>query len=189
MKIQTILTGAISAVALALAAAPVQAATEVFNFADNADGIFAVGTLFVADSPNKNGTFDIQGIIGSVTNATDPSNVKVDDILGLVSSPNQPDPTDNYGFIYDNVLPLNINGVLFSGDSSAIYNLWSTGGKTGEFYTYGIPGVANFDAHGTLSVGSVPEPATWAMMLVGFGGLGGALRAARRRRGTALVAA
>lgn len=30
--------------------------------------------------------------------------------------------------------------------------------------------------------GSVPEPATWAMMLMGFGVLGAALRAARRRR-------
>jgi hypothetical protein len=32
---------------------------------------------------------------------------------------------------------------------------------------------------------SVPEPATWAMMLIGFGGLGAAVRAARRRNGAA----
>jgi hypothetical protein len=31
-----------------------------------------------------------------------------------------------------------------------------------------------------LVANAVPEPATWAIMLVGFGGLGGALRAARR---------
>ena len=35
---------------------------------------------------------------------------------------------------------------------------------------------------GTLTVGpAVPEPATWALMLAGFGGIGGALRMARRR--------
>jgi choice-of-anchor C domain-containing protein len=36
-----------------------------------------------------------------------------------------------------------------------------------------------------VSIASVPEPATWAMMLVGFGGLGAALR----RRRTAVAAA
>ena len=38
-------------------------------------------------------------------------------------------------------------------------------------------------------VGEVPEPATWAMMIGGFGLVGGAMRSARRRRSTALVAA
>ena len=33
-----------------------------------------------------------------------------------------------------------------------------------------------------LSISSVPEPAAWALMLVGFGGLGAALRSARRKR-------
>ena len=32
-----------------------------------------------------------------------------------------------------------------------------------------------------LSVSAVPEPASWAMMLVGFGGLGATLRASRRK--------
>ena len=35
------------------------------------------------------------------------------------------------------------------------------------------------------SIAGVPEPASWALMLVGFGGLGAALR--RSRRGCALV--
>jgi hypothetical protein len=34
----------------------------------------------------------------------------------------------------------------------------------------------------------VPEPAAWAMMLVGFGGVGGALRMARRKTAGAVVA-
>jgi hypothetical protein len=35
---------------------------------------------------------------------------------------------------------------------------------------------------GATMTGGVPEPATWAMMLVGFGGLGVAMRRARRQR-------
>ena len=42
------------------------------------------------------------------------------------------------------------------------------------------------DITGTLSVQAVPEPATWAMMIIGFAGVGGALR--QRRRATALAA-
>jgi hypothetical protein len=32
------------------------------------------------------------------------------------------------------------------------------------------------------NVGAVPEPSTWAMMLVGFGAVGGAMRSAKQRR-------
>ena len=38
----------------------------------------------------------------------------------------------------------------------------------------------NLTSSGTTS--SAPEPATWALMLVGFGGLGFAMRSARRQR-------
>jgi hypothetical protein len=35
---------------------------------------------------------------------------------------------------------------------------------------------------------AVPEPATWAMMLIGFGGLGAALRMNHRRTAAVAVA-
>ena len=40
-----------------------------------------------------------------------------------------------------------------------------------------------------VSIDAVPEPATWAMMIGGFGLVGGALRAARRRSARALATA
>lgn len=35
----------------------------------------------------------------------------------------------------------------------------------------------------SVQVAGVPEPASWAMMLIGFGGLGAAMRGARRKQG------
>ena len=48
-------------------------------------------------------------------------------------------------------------------------------------------GVQNFLIHDITTVTAVPEPATWAMMLVGFFGLGGLMRS-NRRQATALTA-
>ena len=43
-------------------------------------------------------------------------------------------------------------------------------------------GVDNIVSAKLSSVAAVPEPATWAMMLLGFGFVGGALRSAKRRQ-------
>lgn len=52
---------------------------------------------------------------------------------------------------------------------------------TGTYsFTLGDPRAP--EGSGTVTLTAVPEPATWAMMLVGFGGLGALLR--RRRRPT-----
>jgi len=45
----------------------------------------------------------------------------------------------------------------------------------------------NFRVRGTTATGAVPEPATWAMMIAGFGMMGGALR--RRSRAVQFAAA
>ncbi|OBX18036.1 hypothetical protein A9995_13945 [Erythrobacter sp. QSSC1-22B] len=47
--------------------------------------------------------------------------------------------------------------------------------------TFNISDMEVFAAS-TSSIGAVPEPATWAMMLLGFGFVGGALRASKRRQ-------
>jgi hypothetical protein len=63
--------------------------------------------------------------------------------------------------------------------------------------TFGIAQFGNVDFATTATVDyddlkyvlGVPEPATWAMLLVGVGMIGGGLRTARRKAGVALTAA
>lgn len=66
-------------------------------------------------------------------------------------------------------------------------------GWNGTFYG-GVDNVnVNFGSAGAVNsnfevapVGGVPEPATWAMMLLGFGFIGGAIRSTKRRQKVAL---
>lgn len=71
--------------------------------------------------------------------------------------------------------------------------LYSVSGSTGNWDTLDIPylnkngkgnphGLSHLAFFGTAAPGAVPEPATWAMMLLGFGFVGSAMRSAKRRR-------
>jgi len=60
-----------------------------------------------------------------------------------------------------------LNPVVLAAGSHTIFVNGSVAGPTGSY-------------SGTINVQAVPEPATWAMMLIGFAGVGLALR--RRRR-------
>ena len=86
-----------------------------------------------------------------------------------------------------------LNGSLTSTNSVALgaINSWSTIGLTGLFDQVTITGTGtDFHPFGidniNFTAGAVPEPGTWAMMLLGFGGIGMAMR---RRRQPLLQAA
>ena len=95
-------------------------------------------------------------------------------------------PPGNYGGFLDNY------GVMFTLANSDLVDLYSNGDiqavgnppVTPGPYFYGVVvdvgGVPNYDSAGGLSL-STPEPSTWAMMILGFAGLGFAGHRASRK--------
>lgn len=78
---------------------------------------------------------------------------------------------------------------VFSGDSVSIGSFTYGLGTYIASFTYGgstVPGLfeTNFGSPATAVVTAVPEPATWAMMIVGFLAMG--MMAYRRRSGSPL---
>jgi hypothetical protein len=72
-------------------------------------------------------------------------------------------------------------GQVYTGTEAA--PVFAPGVYTGTEYSNGEKGTL------TVTLVSVPEPATWAMLLIGLAATGAALRTARRREGAALAAA
>lgn len=66
-----------------------------------------------------------------------------------------------------------------SGDDATISELTPIFGTPDRNEFASDPSALTF---GALSVSAVPEPSTWAMLMLGFGFIGGAMRSARRKR-------
>jgi opacity protein-like surface antigen len=88
---------------------------------------------------------------------------------------------------------LTLEQLLPGGGGSAITQVMGTGnaltlntglltpGVTYRFtYTGNLTTAGNISGNATFTAAAVPEPATWGLMLIGFGGIGLAMR--RRRR-------
>ncbi|MDB5194890.1 MAG: hypothetical protein JWO84_74 [Parcubacteria group bacterium] len=189
-----LLAGIAVGTVLAASAMGAQAATHLlFNYSST--NLAAPFTAFLdftlGDTP-------VVGLDGFAMVAVT-GNVDGDSITGLVNNPNSPGVTTAFNFNYDNIgwLGPNFvsnNGALVKGASTNIYNFFSqlpatttvingTAGSGYQIYKATSDGsvyLANSVGNASVSV-AVPEPATWALMLVGFGGLGAALRANRKR--------
>jgi hypothetical protein len=93
--------------------------------------------------------------------------------VGIIS-----DSALNVGFTFPEIT-VSQNGLTATGDNSNYVSFASPG----LFGTGG--GSINLVLRGTQ--GAVPEPATWAMMMIGFGAIGISMRHRRQRRSVALA--
>ena len=172
---------AIASVAVAisfLTSAPSEAAEYVFTFTGQSS-ISGSGTLVTSDTINGVGGYTITSISGIFNNTA---------ISGLLNNPNQPNFSSNATFTWDNNLfpanPFKFNryGLGFTAGSTQynIYDAAADGASPPNGFPYGLlTNPSSGQSFGRFSITPVPEPATWAMMIVGFGIVGFAMRARR----------
>lgn len=88
---------------------------------------------------------------------------------------------DGYGLPdFENTSPQYFNSFIFT--STDFYDEGGTFLKT-DYYTYGFNGLATVKiTRSDQVVATVPEPDQWAMLIAGFGLIGGAMRVSRKAR-------
>lgn len=167
MKLSTLGIAAVTAFA---SLAPASAASYLLNYTGSG-AVTAALTITTSNTAGPGGSYGITGITG---------NVLGDVVTGL--APVNP-PGFNTDNNYFNADPIFTTGGVGFFSSTLTYNLWGTGPGAYTLYSYNGSSYT-IESTGTLTVANVPEPASWALLIVGFGMVG---FAARRR--TASIAA
>lgn len=178
MKLKLLVAGAAMAVTAGIAA-QAQAKSYVWNFVDA--------------SYTASGTFQTNASNDVVSGGGVINGPSADDTLTLF-----PDPTPGVvntspdgHWTYDDLVPVDFSGLLFTGAANPFYNLFANGGggSLGISFADGQTYNNNNAIIGQLTVTALPEPATWAMTVLGVGMIGAGLRLSRRKSGVALSAA
>ncbi len=175
--------------ALGLVPAGAHAAIYDFDFS-TADSLFtATGSITTAGAPDAAGGYDILSMSGTLSGPGGGT-------IALEPNPAQPLPTYTASFGYDNVYfpgaaeEVDLTGILFSAGAYD-YNLFSYGGtyylSTDNPAGVYVPGEAITFSDPIETAAAAPEPSTWAMILLGFAGLGLAARRKARRREAAVA--
>lgn len=149
---------------------------------DLTDGIVAGDNWFVTEAPAGNGPYVGWLIDPTITfkfsagTAIDSIRIDFDDSNGLggVSAPSGFNINGTFYAVAEPVgsAPsfLSVGGLDFVGDTLIVTAVRKSAWLMLSEVTFAGPS------------GAVPEPATWAMMILGFGFVGGAMRSARRRQ-------
>lgn len=169
---------------------PVQAASVLANQSTLTDlGLFSAGSYQISAT----GIVSLAGTAGDTVFDVGPDGVPVSPVL-----------IPGYSYFNPNGSPFDIPGGNATGPGGATLNLGAVIGSlvaaptTGDFFlignganiSLGTAGhiyalvndtfYSNNDGSFTLSVAAIPEPASWALMIAGFGLAGAAMR--RRRQ-------
>jgi len=163
---------AAAAAAVLMAAAPAANAATVLNFTFSPDGNSAVASFNssgVGTTFSDTYTFTLPAGFASTALTTASVNGMTDTAFSSVLLNGNILTTNSSGAIDSKSL---INVAVNPGANTLVVN-----GTSGGLYSYG--GNVSFAKNVALTTG-VPEPASWALMMVGFGGLGAVLRAKRR---------
>jgi hypothetical protein len=144
----------------------------VYEFTFNSPSESIVGQLTVDTSNNE--VTDMTGTLSGAVNDT---------INGFIADSSFPNPLSlpDGAFIYDNVFYpgqdslVDQFGVVFTtaGNPGGYWNLWS--GAPGNYSLYESNLAGDYPiaiSGGSLDPHAVPEPSTWAMMLIGLAGIG-----------------
>ena len=162
-----------TAVALIAAANPASAAEYLFGF--DANQFSVSGTFTTADMAGADGGYDILNTTGTLTNTNNGNMFSLagpttfagaDNVLFADSDPKL--SFDGTSFLVSNGLSVN----LYYSAANNAYRLFTSDSQF-------IP-VTNFTL--TAVGGGVPEPAAWALLIGGFGFVGGAMRQRRQQR-------
>ena len=177
----------------AVVASPASAAVFdiTYGTALNAEITTAPSTGTTQTITGITGTFLGSAITGIIANPYSPATDYYTDLNQKVyATPTAPvttDPIYEY-YAFDNLLltgnTLDSSGLLFQ-TSTNVANLF-TSGTTQLVYTPRGTNAAATTLSGSFSIapaamGAVPEPASWAMMILGMGAVGYAMRSAKRR--------
>lgn len=151
-------------------ASPASAATLLYQLSGDYTASWQLDSNPIPDVSSSGVNFtiwDVEGFPDAIFGVADITFWHADELGGFTIE----------DFYIGSILAEALGPQLYSGPESSPTMLTGTfqlTGVNGESYTLNVSTVG----------GVVPEPATWAMMVLGFGVLGGAMRGARRTRKT-----
>lgn len=162
------LVSASAVVSAALCSAPASAAVYVFDLTGGKTANFSIDTSVAPD-------YSSSSFIGD--------QIRYDDVMGTFGGTPQ---TASISFGTFLISALDISGTSLGFTQYAGPALFSLvdGSPVFNTGTFDLSSITSGPATITISEaasGAVPEPATWAMMLIGFGAVGAAARYRRRK--------